>query len=96
MSEGKDTVEFKVLNYKLVGSDTVTFRLEDGALVKIKVDLDRVGVAENFKNPDGTPHYNIGAGLKVQVVPPGGKFKIPKSKIKLPPSQQSADERKYG
>ncbi|MCW4031951.1 MAG: hypothetical protein NWF08_00980 [Candidatus Bathyarchaeota archaeon] len=96
MSENKDTIEFKMLDYKLVGSDMVSFRLEDGAIVRIKVDLGRVGVAENFNNPDGTPHYNIGAGLKVEVIPPGGKFKVPKSKIKLPPSPQSTDERKYG
>ena len=54
MSEDKDTVQFRILDYKLIGSDTVAFRLEDGAIVKIKVDLDRAGVAENFKNPDGT------------------------------------------
>jgi len=85
-----------MLDYKLVGSDTVAFRLDDGALVKVKVDLDRVGVAENFKNPDGTPHYNIGAGVKIQIIPPGGKYKLPRSEIKLPPSPPSTDERKYG
>jgi len=85
-----------MLDYKLIGSDTVAFRLEDGAIVKIKVDLDRAGVAENFKNPDGTSHYNIGAGLKVQIKPPGGKYSLPKSQIKTPPPPPSTDKRKYG
>ncbi|MEM3061805.1 MAG: hypothetical protein QW265_05305, partial [Candidatus Bathyarchaeia archaeon] len=85
MSEDKDAVQFRVLDYKLVGPDTVTFRLDDGALVKVKVDLGRVGVAENFKNPDGTPHYNITADVKIQVIPPGGKYKLPRSQVRLPP-----------
>ena len=51
----EDLVEFKWLEAKPVGSDTVTFRLEDGAIVKIKVDVDRAGVAVNFTNPDGNP-----------------------------------------
>lgn len=96
MSEDKDTVQFRIIDYKLVGSDTVTFSLDDGAIVKVKVDIDRVGVAENFKNPDGNPHYNIGAGLKIQIIPPGGKYRIPKSKVRLPPTQPSTDKRKYG
>ena len=96
MSEDKDTVQFRIIDYKLVGSDTVTFRLDDGAIVKVKVDIDRVGVAENFKNPDGTPHYNIGAGLKIQIIPPGGKYRIPKSKVRAPPTPPSTDKRKYG
>jgi len=43
-------VQFKMLDYKLVGSNIVTFRLEDGATVRVKVDIAKVGVAENFKN----------------------------------------------
>jgi len=55
----EDLVEFKWLGAKLVGSDTVTFRLEDGAFVKIKIDINRAGVALNYANPDGTPYYHI-------------------------------------
>ena len=80
----KEQVEFKWLNAKLVGNDTVVFRLEDGAMVKIKVDIGRAGVATNFKNPDGTPHYNVGANLRVQVIPKSKKFYIPKSKLRAP------------
>jgi hypothetical protein len=73
-----DKIEFKFLDVKLVGNDTVTFRLEDGALVKIKVDVDRAGVAVNFTNPDGSSHYNINASLKVNVVPMKKNFYLPK------------------
>jgi hypothetical protein len=81
----KEQVDFKWLDAKLVGSDTVVFRLEDGAMVKIKVDIGRAGVAINFKNPDGTPHYNVGAGLRIQIIPKSKKFSIPKSKLRAPP-----------
>ena len=79
-----DKVEFKWLDIKLTGSDTVVFRLEDGALVKVRVDINRTGVATNFKNPDGTPHYNVNAGLHIQIIPKSKKFYIPKSKLRQP------------
>jgi len=80
----KENVEFKWLDAKLTGSDTVVFRLEDGALVKIRVDINRAGIATNFKNPDGTPHYSIDAGLRIQIIPSSKKFYIPKSKLRIP------------
>ncbi len=86
MSEEK--VEFKILDVKLVGSNTVVFRLEDGAMVKVKVDIERAAVAIDFKNPDGTPHYNIGTGLRLTVIPKDKKFYIPKSKLKRGPSKE--------
>jgi hypothetical protein len=82
----EENVEFKILESKLVGSDTVTFRLEDGATVKIKVDIDRAGVATNLKRPDGSPHYNIGIASKIKVIPPEKKFSIPKSQLNMPPT----------
>jgi hypothetical protein len=82
----EEIVEFKRLEAKSVGSDTVIFRLEDGAIVKIKVDINRAGVAINFKNPDGSPHYNINAGLNVSVIPNEKKFYVPKSQMPLPPT----------
>jgi len=80
----KEQIEFKWLEAKLVGSDTVVFRLEDGAMVKVRVGIGRAGVATNFKNPDGTPHYNVNADLRVQVIPKSKKFYIPKSKLRIP------------
>ncbi len=85
----KEQIEFKLLEAKLVGSDTVVFRLEDGAMVKVRVGIGRAGVATNFKNPDGTPHYNVNAELRVQVVPKSKKFYVSKSKLRVPvPSKE--------
>ena len=81
-----ENVEFKMLEAKLVGSDTVVFRLEDGAIVKIKVDINRAGVALNFRNPDGSPHYNISTGLNISVIPNEKKFFVPKSQLPLSPT----------
>ena len=80
----EEKVEFKSLEAKLIGSDTVVFRLEDGAMIKVRVDVNRAGVATDFKNPDGTPHYSINAGLRIQIIPSSKKFYIPKSKLKIP------------
>jgi len=85
----EDLVEFRWLEARLVGSDTVTFRLEDGALVKVKVDVDRAGVAVNYANPDGTPHYHINTSLKITVIPPQKKFYIQRSELPpIPPNKK--------
>ena len=86
-----DKIEFKRLEAKLIGSNTVVFRLEDGAKVKIVVDIGRAGVATNFTNPDGTPNYNVNAALRVQVIPPKKKFYVPRSKMKLPTAKKESD-----
>ncbi|EPA05890.1 hypothetical protein [Candidatus Nitrosarchaeum limnium] len=51
MSESPEKIEFKMLDYKRIENEYVSFELEDGTIVKVKVDLDRVGIATNFKNP---------------------------------------------
>lgn len=79
-----DQIEFRWLEQKLQGNDTVIFRLEDGALVKVKVDIDRAGVAINFHNPDGTSHYNVNANLRLTVIPPDKKFTVHKSALQAP------------
>jgi hypothetical protein len=90
MSGKDDQIEFKWLEAKSQGNDTVVFRLEDGALVKIRVDINRAGVALNFTNPDGTAHYNVNANLGITVIPPEKKFRIPKASL---PTQPSAPNR---
>jgi hypothetical protein len=87
MSESK--VEFKWLEAKCDGTDTVVFGLEDGAVVKVKVDIDRAGVAVSFTNPDGTPHYEIGTSLKITVVPPKKSYYVPRSQLKIPAPKES-------
>jgi hypothetical protein len=84
----KDKVEFKMLEHTRVGDEHVTFKLEDGTIVKVKVDLDRVGIALNYKNPDGTPHYAVNASLKLSLIPNERKFFVEPDAVKgkSPPS----------
>ena len=76
-----DKIEFKVLDYSVEGTDTVVFRLEDETIVKVKVSLERVGVATNYRNPDGSPHYAVNSSVKLYVIPFDKKFAIPRSQV---------------
>ena len=91
MSERKDKIEFQMLDYKRLEHDFVSFELEDGTIVKVKVDLDRVGKATNSKNPDGTPHYAINTSVKLSIIPSDRKFSVEKTSLKgkrsSPPGQ---------
>jgi hypothetical protein len=91
MSQSKDKIDFKLLDHERVGNEFVSFKLEDGTLVKVKVDLDRVGIATNYKNPDGTPHYAINTSVKISVIPSERKFTVEKNTVKgkssSPPGQ---------
>ena len=69
MSQNKEKIEFQMLDYERLENDYVSFKLEDGTIVKVKVDLDRVGKAINFTNPDGTPHYAINTAVKLSIIP---------------------------
>ena len=66
---GQEQIKYKMISAKLEGSNVVSFRLEDETLVKIYVDMPRVGVAVDRKNPDGTPVYNVNANLRVDIEP---------------------------
>jgi len=74
---GQEQLKFKLISAKLVGSNVVNFRLEDETLVKVHVDLGRVGVAVDRKNPDGTPIYNVNANLRVDFEPKDKTFYAP-------------------
>ncbi|MDH3191279.1 MAG: hypothetical protein OEM18_01145 [Nitrosopumilus sp.] len=87
MSENKEKIEFEMLDYKRLENEYVSFELEDGTIVKVKVDLDRVGKAINYMNPDSTPHYAINTAVKLSIIPPGKKFTIQKNSIKGKNSQ---------
>lgn len=63
----QERIKYKQISAKLVGSNVVNYRLEDGTLFKIHVDLARVGVAVDRKSPDGMPLYNFGIGTRVEV-----------------------------
>jgi hypothetical protein len=84
----EENVEFKWLEAKSIGTDTVVFRLEDGAMVKIRVEITRAGVATNLTNPDGSPRYSIGTGVGIQIIPASKKFTLPKSQVVQAQPQQ--------
>ena len=91
MSETPNKIEFKMLDHKRLENDFVSFKLEDETIVKVKVDFDRVGIATNFTNPDGTPHYAINTSVKLSIIPKNKKFSGEKKTIKdkqsSPPNQ---------
>ena len=76
----QEQIKYKLISAKLVGSNVVCFRLEDETLVKVHVDIGRIGVAVDRKNPDGTPMYNFNANLRVDFEPKDKTFYGP-----LPP-----------
>ena len=82
MSNPKEKIDFKMLDYERTGNEYVSFKLEDGTIVKVKVDLDRVGIAINYKNPDGSPHYAINTSVKITVIPNERKFSMGSDAIK--------------
>jgi hypothetical protein len=61
----EEQTKFRQISAKIVGSNVVCFRLEDDTLVKVHVELGRVGVAVDRKNPDGTPIYTFNANLRM-------------------------------
>jgi hypothetical protein len=90
-SRKPDKIEFKMLDYSTVGSDTSSFKLEDGTIVKVKVGLERVGVATNYRNPDGSLHYAINTSVKLYVIPYDKRFTLPSSAIRGQPQPPDPD-----
>ncbi|HKU49638.1 MAG TPA: hypothetical protein VJP79_06785 [Nitrososphaera sp.] len=81
-SRSPDKIEFKMLDYSAEGTDTVSFKLEDGTIVKVKVGIERVGVATNYRNPDGSLHYAVNTSVKLYVIPYDKRFTLSKSQVK--------------
>ncbi|MDD9809021.1 MAG: hypothetical protein OXU86_04835 [Thaumarchaeota archaeon] len=77
-----DKVEFRMLDYARLENEYMSFKLEDDTVVKVKVDLDRVGKATNYTNPDGTPHYAINTSVKISVLPAERTFTVPRGHVK--------------
>ncbi len=86
-------VEFKWLEAKPVGTDVVVFHLENGTTVKIRVSLDRAGLALNMKNPDGSDIYNFNANMQMTIIPAEKKFNVPRSQIQIPTQPKPPDSR---
>ena len=77
-----DEIEFKMLESNADGSDEVTFELEDGSIIKIRVNIDRAGVATNYRNSDGSKHYNVQASMSVNVISSDRTYKLSKPGMK--------------
>lgn len=86
----QEQIKFKQLSVKLVGSNVVNFRLEDETLVKVHVELARVGVAVDRKNPDGTPIYNFSAGLRFETQTKDKTFYAPAPPV---PTKSTIDKK---
>ena len=46
----QEQIKYKQISAKLVGSNVVNFRLEDETLMKIHVEVIRIGIAVDKKN----------------------------------------------
>jgi hypothetical protein len=88
-----DKIEFKMLDYSAEGTDTVSFKLEDGTIVKVKVGIERVGVATNYRNPDGSIHYAVNTSVKLYVIPYDKRFTLSRSQIKGSLQERPSDKR---
>ena len=71
-----------MLEANVDGSDEVTFQLEDGSIIKIRVNIDRAGVATNYHNSDGSKHYNVQASMSVNVISSDRTYKLSKPGMK--------------
>jgi len=91
----QEQIKFKLTSAKLVGSDTVNFRLEDETLVKVHVALERVGVAVDRKNPDGTPIYNISANLRMEFEPKDKIFYAPAPPMPTKGTNEKKEDKAY-
>ena len=95
MSQNKEKIEFKMLDFKRLENEFVSFELEDGAIVKVKVDLDRAGKATNYKNPDGTPRYAINTSVKVTIIPSDRKFSVEKKSLPTTTTKTSPPDQMF-
>ena len=87
----QDQIKYKQVSVKVVGSNVVVFRLEDESMVKVHVDMARVGVAVDRKNPDGTPIYTFNTALRFEVQTKDKTFYAP-----APPLPTKSTDSKKG
>jgi hypothetical protein len=86
----QEQIKFKQISAKLVGSNVVNYRLEDGNLLKVHLELTRIGVAVDRKAPDGTPIYNISMNPRVEIETKDKTFFAPAPPI---PTQSTSDKK---
>ncbi len=91
----QEQIKFKQISAKLVGSNVVNFRLEDGNLLKVHVELARVGVAIDRKAPDGTPIYNFILNPRVEIETKDKTFYAPAPPIPTQSTVNKKSEQAY-
>lgn len=86
----QEQIKYRQISAKLVGSNVVNYRLEDGTLVKIHIELARAGVAVDRKAPDGTPLYNFSLNPRIEIETKDKTFYAPAPPI---PTQSTANKK---
>lgn len=86
----QEQIKYRQISAKLVGSNVVNFRLEDGNLLKIHLELTRIGAAVDRKAPDGTPIYNIAMNPRVEIETKDKTFLAPAPPM---PTQSTSDKK---
>jgi hypothetical protein len=76
-----EQIKYKLISAKLVGSNIVNYRLEDGTLLKIHVELTRAGVATDRKAPDGSPLYNFAINPRIELISKDKTYFAPPPRI---------------
>jgi hypothetical protein len=87
----QEQIKYKQISAKPVGSNVVVFRLEDETMIKVHVDMARVGVAVDRKNPDGTPIYTFNTALRIETQTKDKTFYAP-----APPQPTKSTDNKKG
>jgi hypothetical protein len=89
-------IEAEFVEAKLAGSNTVMYNLDDGARLKVVVELNSVLKAKET-NPDGSNKYHANIGLNLTFIPKTGQtVKVPRrvfaqpQRPKQPPTGQVA------
>ncbi len=91
----QEQIKYRQITAKLVGSNVVNFRLEDGNLLKVHVDLGRIGVAVDRKAPDGTPIYNFALNPRVEIETKDKTFLAPAPPMPTQSATNKKSEQAY-
>lgn len=91
----EEQIKYKQISAKLVGSNVVNFRLEDGNLLKVHLELTRVGVAIDRKAPDGTPIYNFTMNPRFEIETKDKTYFAPAPSMPTQRISNKKDEQAY-
>jgi hypothetical protein len=91
----QEQIKYKQISAKLVGSNVVNFRLEDETLLKIHVEVGRIGVAVDRKNPDGTPLYLCNINFRTDYETKDKTFYAPPPQAPTQNTNEKKEEKAY-